>query len=293
MRLDLPGDQRQKAGEFLAHFPGFADRTTLDQGVDQFLDRVTKQASRDRYSYTGDVKPWFSGVVSAAMLDLPRMPIPRAGAESPGPDATQVPKVVVVVGVQDRARAQAAIDKIKGDLAGQGVTFSGTARADGTEVVTFGPTGDDAPVHPAYALTSDAVVVAMDVADLNAALDRKAAGADTLGKDQRFTGDLAKLRGDRVGLVFADWSPMREQLASAVPAGSPGSKVLEVVLGKVPMRVVSAFRFESDRLVVDAINHAPSGRRGTRCVRRQRASRSRTVRQRVLCRDAGCRDAHP
>ena len=31
LRPELPGDQRQHLGNFLAHFPGFADQTILDQ----------------------------------------------------------------------------------------------------------------------------------------------------------------------------------------------------------------------------------------------------------------------
>ena len=42
VRGDLPGDQRQNLGRFLAHFPGFADQSTLDQKLDETLDRLVE-----------------------------------------------------------------------------------------------------------------------------------------------------------------------------------------------------------------------------------------------------------
>src|SRR5689334_20022918 len=35
IRMDLPGDQLQKVGNLLAHFPGFADQSTLPAKLDE------------------------------------------------------------------------------------------------------------------------------------------------------------------------------------------------------------------------------------------------------------------
>ncbi|NJD29341.1 MAG: DUF3352 domain-containing protein [Chloroflexi bacterium] len=61
LRLDLPGDQLQKVGNLLAHFPGFADQSTLGQKLDEAGDRLLANLSQGEVSYTGDLKPWVSG----------------------------------------------------------------------------------------------------------------------------------------------------------------------------------------------------------------------------------------
>jgi hypothetical protein len=66
LRLDLPGDQLQKVGNLLAHFPGFADQSTLAQKLDEAGDRLVGLLSNGGTSYTGDLKPWVSGPVYAA-----------------------------------------------------------------------------------------------------------------------------------------------------------------------------------------------------------------------------------
>ncbi|MBA2253736.1 MAG: DUF3352 domain-containing protein [Chloroflexi bacterium] len=255
MRLDLPGDQREKVAGFLAHFPGFADRTTLDQGIGQSLDKLLTEATKGRYTYTGDVKPWFSGQLSVAMLEYPQQP-----SLDPTAAAPKIPRVVAVVGVQDRVKAQVTLDKIRAEVAPGTATFASTSRPDGTQVVTVTPAnGGDGDGGASYALTSDAILVSSKVEDLNAALDRKAAGAETLGKDARFTAGLAKLRGDRVGLIYTDATAAYAQLASLAPEGKPGNKLLTYFLTKIPTISMSSVRFEGDRLVIDSINRAAPG----------------------------------
>ena len=46
LRLDLPGDQRQAAGQFLSKFPGFADQAALEGKLDEVLDQLIKDASK-------------------------------------------------------------------------------------------------------------------------------------------------------------------------------------------------------------------------------------------------------
>ena len=62
LRPDLPGDQIQKLGNLLAHFPGFADQSTLtDQdrrGASRSSSAGPAAASVD---YRTDIKPWLSG----------------------------------------------------------------------------------------------------------------------------------------------------------------------------------------------------------------------------------------
>ncbi|MEO7663613.1 MAG: hypothetical protein ABIV26_00685, partial [Candidatus Limnocylindrales bacterium] len=44
IRPELPGDQRQHLGNFLAHFPGFADQSILGQKIDEALGRMIRSS---------------------------------------------------------------------------------------------------------------------------------------------------------------------------------------------------------------------------------------------------------
>src|SRR5258706_5020945 len=45
IRMDLPGDQLQKLGTLLSHFPGFADQSTLPAKIDESLSRLVQQGN--------------------------------------------------------------------------------------------------------------------------------------------------------------------------------------------------------------------------------------------------------
>ena len=61
VRMDLPGDQLQKVGNLLAHFPGFADQSTLPAKLDEAFGRIVSQASSNKADYVTDIKPWLNG----------------------------------------------------------------------------------------------------------------------------------------------------------------------------------------------------------------------------------------
>ena len=63
LRLDLPGDQRQKLGNFLANFPGFKDQSQLEPKLDEALDRLVRSATNGKPDYTTKIKPWFGGQI--------------------------------------------------------------------------------------------------------------------------------------------------------------------------------------------------------------------------------------
>lgn len=252
IRMDLPGTQREKVSRFLAHFPGFQDRTTLDQGLDQALDRLLKQVSKERYSYTGDIKPWFTGQLSYAMLDAPAMVPSITGGATP----STIGRVLVVLGVQDRAKAQTELDKIRGDLTGAGGSVV-TSDANGTQIVTLsGKTGDQSG---SYALTNDAIVMATRVEDLTAALSRKTSNGASLAGAAGFKDNLGKLGADRVGLSYFNTDGLRGQLQALAPAGRPGSAIVAFLASKVPSVVMSSIRFEGDRLVADGYSKSAAG----------------------------------
>ena len=61
VRMDLPGDQLQKLGNLLGHFPGFADQSTLPAKIDESLSRLVQQGGSTEMDYVRDIKPWLSG----------------------------------------------------------------------------------------------------------------------------------------------------------------------------------------------------------------------------------------
>ena len=47
VRLDLPGDQRQKLAAFLANFPGFKDQSQVEPKLNDVLDRIDLDPVRE------------------------------------------------------------------------------------------------------------------------------------------------------------------------------------------------------------------------------------------------------
>ncbi len=68
LRPDLPGDQLQKLGNLLAHFPGFADQSTLPDKLDESFTQLLGRASGGSVEYKADIKPWLSGPAFVALL---------------------------------------------------------------------------------------------------------------------------------------------------------------------------------------------------------------------------------
>ena len=71
VRGDLPGDQRQNLGQFLAHFPGFADQSNIEAKLDETLDKLVNKASDGKHDWTKEIKPWFGGQVAVSMSSFP------------------------------------------------------------------------------------------------------------------------------------------------------------------------------------------------------------------------------
>ena len=209
-RLDLPGDQRQKAAEFLSHFPGFDDKAALDRKIDETLDRFFRDGTGGRYSYTGDLKPWFGGQVSVALLDLPNTDSRAAGAP-----------VLALVSISDRAKAQAALDKLRGEAQTTGASFR-SEDYKGTTIwsVEASTRGRQAgPQRAEYALTNDMLLVSLQTGGVKAALDRKGGAGDVLGRSRAYTEGTRGLRDDRVGAFYLGTAAFKAALEKQIAAG--------------------------------------------------------------------------
>jgi len=188
-RLDLPGNQREKLIGFLSHFPGFADQASFDLKVNETFDKWVVDASQGKFSYTGSVKPWFSGQVAVGLLEMP----------APSSTVQSTPRGVIGFGVKDRARLDATIASVRALAgSGSGATFS-DENYNGTTLVTV-TTGSNGTWT--YTVTDTVFLIATDPSDLKRSIDLLAAPAGSLAKDASFSQGVAQLPADRLGTMY-------------------------------------------------------------------------------------------
>src|SRR5262245_9510199 len=142
-RLVLPGDQKQKLGEFLkTAFPGFDDQSQLDVKLNELLDRLTKSATDGKHTWSTEIAPWFGGQVGVAM----NPPDPNAltqttsvtgaagsdgglvafGAPMPGMSRMgAVSNGLAVVTIKDRAKAEAWLATVLDQASTNKSTYNG------------------------------------------------------------------------------------------------------------------------------------------------------------------------
>ncbi|HEV8490048.1 MAG TPA: DUF3352 domain-containing protein [Candidatus Limnocylindrales bacterium] len=194
LRLDLPGDQRQKLGQFLSKFPGFKDQANLETKYDEVLDRVVLALTSNRQDFTNNIKPWFGGELGFGIGDLPT----PTGAT---PDMSHV-RMLALISVTDAAKARAWLDGILGDVTKTPVDHNGTQLVlvgDGSSRVATG-------IHGKVMLIGDETSV-------RAAIDTN--GAGELAKSERYAAALGAIRGDSLGYFYVDFERYVEWLAAA------------------------------------------------------------------------------
>ena len=252
VRLDLPGDQRAKLGEFLSRFPGFEDQAAFDTKVDEVLDRIVSSASDGEQTYTRDIDPWFGGELAFSIGELPD-PAMFGGAES-DPDAFHG---LVMLSLKDAAAADAwfgaAFDEeTTGEETYEGVGLTLFEAGDGSS----GPTG-------ALAIAGDRVALLGDVASVKQAIDTGGEGG--LSKDENFAAALAAGDDDHVGFVYIDMGTYFEWAMdlSAEMSGTTGAMGLtEQFADLMPAWTAFRVRAEGDALVMDSVSPAPAERMG-------------------------------
>ncbi len=90
LRLDLPGDQRDRLMSFMSNFPGFADPSTFQQKIDDTLQQVLRGTDTG-LDWKTDIDPWFGGQIGLFSSTL-------------APTTGTPPSFSVVLSVKDRAR---------------------------------------------------------------------------------------------------------------------------------------------------------------------------------------------
>ncbi len=173
--LQPSAGQKLNIAALLGRVPGFADASSLDQKIHEIAARLLGEAGLD---YEGDLRPWLGDQVAIAV-------------EPDGVDP-QAADVLVVVGVKDRAVAEAALARIAAD---QGLS----ARSESYQ-------GDDVFVADgtSWSLVEDVLLVGTSEAVVKAALDADAGRAESLGASDRFGRAMETVPADHLASIYVD-----------------------------------------------------------------------------------------
>jgi hypothetical protein len=234
VRLDLPGDQRQKLAAFLhaGKFPGFADQAQIQPKVEDVYDRIIRLISSDQQTYTANIQPWFGGQLALGQG------VPNAGGL--GPMATAAADMIGVATITDRAKA---IDWLTSVIGGSNVNRSTYNGAD-----LFGAA--DGTTRPFLVAVTDKVLIVGPEADVKAAVD--SGGNGSFAQDADVKAALATIDRDYVGLSIGRLKSMFESLAKTMAATQPGvlekTQLDETFFAMVPAWQVSTIRFDDDAL---------------------------------------------
>lgn len=233
VRLDLPGDQTQHLGNLLAHFPGFADQSTLPEKIDEALSRFVNVAGGvDDVDYRTDIKPWLNGALFVGVL------APTGTVDAGGPEG------MVVSATTDG-------------------TVSCTAAFEGQPVTNETYRGLD------VALTADGELACVvdgrqalfgDPASVRKALDAKADGTG-MDKHAEYAAARTALGGDRLATVYVDGTAFQGLVDNP---GNLGEEIpgLSFLTPSLPAWMMAGVRAEDDALVIDAVTGpipAPTG----------------------------------
>jgi len=231
VRLDLPGDQRARVGEFLAHFPGFSDQAILDDKIDEALNRIVSGATNGKQDFTNDIKPWFDGQVALTVSA-------SALAAGSGGDGAE-PRGLALIAIKDAAAARAWFEAL---VAESGQTVRVERHGDVDLLV-----GSDGTATAAFL---ERVMLAGDLGSVKAAVD--GSGESGLSANASYTAARAAMSGDRIGFGFVDVDALLAAVAAS-PNGMSGAAPVEDALRTLaPDWIAFGVRADAAALVFDA-----------------------------------------
>jgi hypothetical protein len=231
VRLDLPGDQRLKVGEFLSKFPGFDDQSTLEAKITDVLDRLVREPTGGSHDYSSDIKPWFAGELGMAIGALPA----ATGDASDG-------RFLAMASVSDQAAATAWFKDIAKDEDGSTETYAGT------ELTTY-----PGPFSTAFAIGGGKVLLVGDVTSVKAALD--SGGKSTFSTSENVAKARAAIKGDHLGFMYMDVQAYLDWFKgfSESMGGAGMGSFDESMQAYMPKWLAGALRAEGDGLAFDAV----------------------------------------
>ncbi|MDQ6795582.1 MAG: DUF3352 domain-containing protein [Chloroflexota bacterium] len=234
LRLDLPGDQRQKLGTFLSKFPGFQDQSILDAKLDELLDRTVRGLTQGQQDYSTKIKPWFGGELGFSVGQLPD------AAASGGPSAV---RALLIVSVTDGAKARAWFDSVDKDLA------TTTDSYKGVDLILAGA----GTMKAAFAIDGKVMLVG-DEASVKAAID--SSGAGSFASDARFRTATASVAGDSIGWFYLDSGRYFDWLATQAgktPGLGLGVTVDEAYRSRIPDWMFFRLQARGDGLAFESV----------------------------------------
>jgi len=230
LRLDLPGDQRQRLGQFLSKFPGFKDQANMPTKVDEVLDRIVLAMTSNHQDFTTHIKPWFGGELGFSLSNLPM---------TATPDMKDV-RFLVLVSVSDASKARAWLDGVLKD------SLTTTVDYNGTQLVLVG----EGSVKGAIGIHGKVMLLG-DETSVRAAVDTN--GAGQLPKAARFAAALEAVRGDSLGYFFFDMDRYFEWIAAAAQStpGGLGFEFDETYRNLLPEWMVMRLQARGDAIAFE------------------------------------------
>lgn len=223
VRLDLPGDQMQRVGNLLAHFPGFADQSTLPEKIDEGLSQLVGMAAGGSVDFRTDLKPWLNG---PAFIGID-------GLNSPAGDASPLLS----------ATTNGAVDCA--------TTLGGTLTHEtyrGLDIVTA---SDGEMVGLACVIDGRQGLLGKP-ATVKAALDSKADGTG-IDKNARYQAARSMFTGDQLATVFVNGAAAQELMPNPSFGDLPVPGGLGGLAPSLPEWTMVGIRAEDDALVVDTV----------------------------------------
>lgn len=247
VRLDMPGDQRDQLAQLLSRFPGFADQAAFETKLDETFDRLLSQVGDGGYTYTGDVKPWFSGQVALAITSVPDFSERISSVPALG-----------LIGVKDATKARTSIEGILDKARAQNARVSEEAFEGATLWTIEDPSARTPELgRVAVALTADMIVIAQDPAAVRASLTLHAKGGPTLAGSAAFQEALNPLAEARLGTLYVDGAALKATLSAGLLGAATGVPGLDTALAAFPERIVGALWVEDGRVLAEARSTLP------------------------------------
>ena len=232
-RLDLPGDQRQKLGQFLSKFPGFDDQSILDRKLDEALDQLIDRSTQGKQNWSTKIKPWFGGEIALGFG--------VGSTQKPG----GIPEFRGLVAIEAKD-GTAAMAWLKNALTG---TSTATQTYNGTELLIIGSSSEKG----AAAIADGKALLVGDEASVRKALDSH--GNGTFAASESYKQARAALTRDHLGLVVIDMASYTDLINRYAPSGA-GTSLPSAVRDLLPKWMAMALRAESDAIGLEvAIPH--------------------------------------
>jgi hypothetical protein len=250
LRLDLPGDQFQKVGNLLSHFPGFADQSTLSAKLNESLDRLAKAATNGSTDYTTNLQPWLTGPTFVGILP------PVASAAASAAPASTPP------GSPPGIASALATDGVLIATTDGKVTCASVITGGTTQTIPQGSLLVSASGHDACFIDGKFGLIGTPDA-VKAALAAHASGTG-IDHDSQYAMARNTLGGDRIATLYV--SKAAGQLMQSAEASLPASLpiALPVSAGALPDWFIAGVRAEDAALVTDIlVAPSPAGTNGS------------------------------